>query len=89
MKFDSNVWATLEKAIEITGVDYDIKWYDAENLDGYIEEHSIEDLIADLVVKYGKLQEELEEKEKHCREYHQEKAINYYEEYGINEKDFI
>lgn len=89
MKFDSNVWATLEKAIEITGVDYDIKWYDAENLDGYIEEHSIEDLIADLVVGYGKLQEELEEKEQHCREYHQEKPINYYEEYGINEKDFI
>lgn len=88
MRINDSVWATLRKAIEITGVDYDIKWYDAENFEGYIREVYIETLIADLLVEYGKLQEELEDTKQHCKEFHQEKAINYYEEYGINEKDF-
>ena len=67
-----------KKVIETTGVDYS----------GELELKDIESIIKDLIVEYDRKVEELEEHKEHCREYHKERDIDYYAEYGISEKDF-
>ena len=64
--------------VQITGVDY----Y------GKLELKDIENIIKDLVCEYHKLEEKLEDKEQYCQEWHTEKKVNYYEEYGINRNDY-
>ena len=88
MKIDENKYYILKNAIDITLVNYDIKWFDAENIDGYIDSEELLSIIQDLVVEYHKKEEELEELKEHCKEHHQEKKIDYYDEYGISERDF-
>ena len=88
MRIDESNYESIKKAMNITLVDYNINWYDAENIKGHIESDELLTIIEDLIVEYHKLEEKLEEKEEYCKEYHQPKKINYYEEYGINEKDF-
>lgn len=58
MKIDENIWKVFKEAIDITNTDYDIKWYDAENFEGYIEENSILSLIEDLVGEVEHLKDE-------------------------------
>ena len=74
-----------EKIQDITGVDYGgVKIYD----DILIPINALENIMKDLVVEYNRKVEELEEHKEHCREYHVERKINPYTEYGISEKDF-
>jgi len=58
MMINENNWGILQDAIDITSTDYDIKWYDAENFKGYIEEDSILSLIEDLVGEVEHLKDE-------------------------------
>lgn len=68
----------IDKIVEITGVDY----Y------GKLDLEDIVNIIKDLITEYHNLEERLEEKEEYCREYHKEKEINPYNEFGISESDF-
>lgn len=64
--------------IKITGVDYT----------GMLTLKDIHNIIKDLVCEYHRLEEELEDAKEHCKEHHQERKIDYYDEYGISERDF-
>lgn len=88
MKIDKEDYEILKKGMQITLLNYDIDLYDKENIKGYVDCESLLSMIEDLIVEYHRLEEKLEEQEEYCREHHQNKPINYYEEYGINEKDF-
>lgn len=60
MKVDESNYDTLQKASEITDVDYEIQWKNAENITGYIELDALVDMIKDLIYEYGVLQEKYE-----------------------------
>ena len=67
-----------ENVIEITGVDYT----------GMLKLEDIENIIKDLISEYHSLQEQFEDYKDNCEENHTYKPINYYEEYGVSERDF-
>lgn len=74
---------TLAKVSEITGVDYDGKEWHQD-----ITANSLIEALRDMIIEYHKLEEELEEQKEYCEKNHTAKRINYYEEYGISERDF-
>lgn len=68
----------VEKVGNITGVDYS----------GMLKVDDIENIIKDLICEYHRKEEELEDKERYCDEYHVSRDIDYYDEYGVSEHDF-
>ena len=62
MKVNEDNYETIKTAEEITGTN-NIRWFDAENIDGYIETENLLGLIEDLIVEYHRLEEELEAEE--------------------------
>lgn len=87
MKIDESNYEILEKASKMTGTDYEIRWFDAENIDGYIEIETLINIIEDLICEVDRLQEEIEDIE-------QDKQDNYRpipvaEQVGISDRDFI
>ena len=87
MKVDESNYYILDKASKITLTNYDIKWFDAENVDGYIEPDNIITMIEDLVYEI----EDLKEKIKHIKQDIQDnyRPIPYSEMVGISDRDFI
>lgn len=83
MKIDENIYDDLEKVSKITGVEYDIKWFDAENFDGYIENDEILTMMQDLLCEYNRLKEEMEDQENYYKS--NWKPIVPSEMYGIGE----
>lgn len=88
MKVDEAVFDVLTKAQEYTMTNYNIYWSDAENIDGYIDAFELYDIVQDLVVELGAKEEKIEDLEKNIRENYKPKKIDYYDDYGINERDF-
>lgn len=58
MMIDDNKWLVLKDAIDITNTDYDIKWYDAENFEGYIDGDEMLSIIEDLLWEIEQLKDE-------------------------------
>lgn len=87
MRINENNYSTLKRASEITGEDYDIKWFDAENFDGYIDTDELISIIDDLIYEVGRLEERLEDLEEDIRDNY--KRIPISEQVGINDDDFI
>lgn len=69
----------LKKVIDITDVDYT----------GELELEDIKNIIKDLVCEYNVLKEKLEDKEEHCKEWHVEKQVDWYDYYGVGRDDFV
>lgn len=88
MKITEDNYDVLKEVQEITTTDYDIRWSNAEEIEGYIEADEMLTMMKDLLIEYHLLQERKEDQEEYCKEYHQPRKINYYEEYGINEREF-
>lgn len=90
MRIDETNYAIIDRAEKLLFTDYEKRWYDAENIDGYIEEETLLDIIDDLCSEIDRLQEQLEEqKEKHEEEIKEfYKPRSKYEMYGINENAF-
>ena len=88
MRVDESNFETLKKTMDITLVDYEINWYDAENIKGHIESDELLSIIDDLIVEYHVLEEKLEEQKEYCNQYHTDKKIDPYDEYGLNPNDF-
>lgn len=63
MKVDETNFRLFKRVSEITFVDYDIIWKDAETIEGYIEDYSLLDMIRDLICEIDRLEEQ-EESEK-------------------------
>ena len=87
MKVDESNFDTLEKVTEITDTEYNIRWFDAENIDGYIECDDLYDMVYNLVSEVNHLKEQLKEQEDYCTQYHTMKC-NPNEDYDINENLF-
>lgn len=89
MKIDDSNYLTIKSVSDITLVDYEIKWYDAENNEGYIEEDSILAMLDDLMTEVHKKEEELEDLKQDLEDNYEPKKIDPYEEYGVSRYDFL
>lgn len=68
MRVDESNYSTLERASEITLTDYDIKWFNAENIDGYIDTETLTNIIEDLINEVDRLQEKIEDIEQDIKD---------------------
>lgn len=89
MKVTGDNYDILKKASDITLVDYDIKWFDAENSDGYIDSDGLLSMIEDLILEYNHKEEELEDLKQDLEDNYVPRRIDPYEEYGVSRKDFF
>lgn len=87
MKVDESNFETLDKVSKITGGEYEIKWFDAENLDGYIDEYTMLYMIEDLIYEIDRLQEEIEDMEQDIHDNY--RPIPMAEQVGVSDGDFI
>ena len=87
MIVNENNFETLEKASKMTGTDYEIKWFDAENIKGYIDSETLLSMVEDLIIEVDRLQEELEDMEQDIQDNY--KPILVAEQVGISDSDFI
>ena len=72
----------LERISKITGIDYEVKGE-------FVPVSKVLSALFDLYCEYVNKEEELKDKEEHCNEFHVERKIDPYEEYGVSRKDFI
>lgn len=77
----------LERASKMTATEYEIKWFDAENISGYISTDNLLSIIEDLMCEVDRLQEELEDMEQDIQDNY--RPIPVAEQVGISDKDFI
>lgn len=87
MKVDESNFDTLDRASKITLTDYDIKWFDAENIDGYIEPNNVISMIDDLVHEISRLNEKIKDREQDIKDNY--RRISVAEQVGISDRDFI
>lgn len=86
MKVDETNFDILKRVSEITCTDYEIKWFDAKNVDGYIEENSLISMLEDLISEINRLEENIEDIKKDIEDNY--RPISAAEQIGYNEKDF-
>ena len=60
MRVGEDNYEIFERVSEITMTDYDIKWWDSHNIQGYIEPDSLLDMIEDLICEVDRLEEKIE-----------------------------
>ena len=87
MRVDESNFETLDKASKITGTDYEIKWFDAKDIDGYIDGDTMLCIIEDLMYEIDRLQEEIEDMEQDIHDNY--KPIPIAEQVGISDGDFL
>ena len=87
MRVDESNYDALHKVSQITHVDYEIIWKDAENIEGYIDANGlfcmIEDLLYELDVQKEKYDDLLEDLRDNYR------PIPYSEQVCVSDRDFI
>ena len=64
MKVDETNFETFEKVRKITLTDYEIKWFNAEEIDGYIDPDGMLAMIEDLLCEIDSLKEQAEDRER-------------------------
>ena len=89
MRITPDNYEILEKASDITLVDYGIKWFDAENYEGYIDSEGLLSMIEDLIVEYHRKEEEIEELKQDIEDNYEPKKIDPYDYYGVSRNDFF
>ena len=87
MKVDESNFETLDRASKITLTNYNIKWFDAENIDGYIDPDNVITMIDDLIYEIDYLKEKIEDIKQDMRDNY--RPIPYSEMVGISDRDFI
>ena len=60
MIINENNYGILDRVSKITMTDYEIKWFNAENIEGYIECNSMFNMIEDLLCEIDHKEEESE-----------------------------
>jgi len=61
MKIDESDFEILDRASKMMGTNYNIKWFDAENFDGYIDKDDLIVMIDDLIREIDRINEEFED----------------------------
>ena len=87
MRVDVSNFETLKRASEITLTDYNIRWFDAENIEGYIDGEDLLSIIDDLIYEVDRLEEQIEDIKEDIRDNY--KPISYAEQVGVRDSDFI
>lgn len=88
MKVTEENYSILKKASDITNSEYEIKWTDAENIEGYVDPEELLSIIEDLTMAYEDTEEELRSREQYCEEYHVNRYKDEYDMYGLSRNDF-
>lgn len=81
-RLDEEELERVNEVSELTGVDYDLQ-------NNFIPVDSLIEALKDLLIQYHKKEKEITDLQQDMDENYEVKKINYYEEYGISEKDFI
>lgn len=89
MIINEDNYETLKKVSDITLIDYDIKWLNAENTEGFIDCDNLLTMIEDLIVEYHNKEEEIDDLKQDIEDNYELKRIDPYDEYGISRNDFI
>ena len=89
MRVTPDNYEILKNASDITLVDYDIKWFDAENFAGQIDSDGLLSMIEDLIVEYHRKEEQLEDLKQDLEDNYVPRRIDPYEEYGVSRNDFF
>lgn len=87
MIVDKNNYPILKRASKITITDYEIKWFNEENIDGYIDTESLVYMIEDLICEIDHLQEKIEDIEQDIQDNY--RPIPPAEQVGVSDRDFI
>ena len=88
MKVDESNYDLFQRVSKATGTDYDIKWFDAEDIDGYIDADNVLAMLEDLLYELGSAQEMIDDIKNDVEENYQPIPFNPYDEYGVSERDF-
>lgn len=86
MKVNEDNYEILNKTSKLTKVDYDIKWVDAENIEGFVDSETLYYMIEDLLVEIEHWKEKYEDLEEDLRENY--RAIPYNEQVCVSDRDF-
>ena len=89
MEITESNYNIFERAMEITGAEYNVMWTEAENLEGYMFDDSVLNIIEDLIMEVDRLKEANEDLIQDRDEHYELKKFNPYNEYGVSEKDFF
>lgn len=60
MRINENNYNIIDRAEKILFTEYDKRWFDAENIDGYIDEEQLLSIIEDLCNEIERLQQPTE-----------------------------
>jgi len=63
MIVDESNYETLDKVSKITLTDYEIRWFNAENIDGYIDSYALFSMVEDLLLEIDRLEEKYKDLE--------------------------
>ena len=86
MKINQDIFDILDKVQKITLTDYEIKWFDKENKDGYIDIENLISAINDLLSEIGYLQELIEDMKQPRDEYEDPYSYEAWEEQRLMEE---
>ena len=64
MILDKKEYEVLKKVSEITLTDYNIKWFDKENIEGYIDSYSLFSMVEDMLGEVEKLSDDISDLER-------------------------
>ncbi len=84
MRIDEKTFNILDKASKITLTDYEIKWFDKENKDGYIDNENLICAIEDLLLEIGYLHELIDDLKN--KEYEDPDSYERWEEHKLMEE---
>lgn len=86
---ENNYYKLEEKEIDKIKEIESITYTDYEIENDMIKTYALVNIIEDLLCAYHELEEEKEDLEKKMQEDYNPKIENFYEEYGISERDFL
>lgn len=87
MKVDETVFETLNEVQKITGTDYDIKWMDADNIDGFVFTDQLFSMIEDLICEIHNRDEKIEDIKQDIEDNYTRVSVS--SQVGIHDSDFI
>jgi len=64
MRISEDEYWIIDKAEKITTTDYEIKWFDKDTFDGYIDDENLITIIDDLLSEIDYLNEKIDELQK-------------------------
>lgn len=87
MKVDESNFETLDEVQKITGTDYDIKWSDSQNIEGFVFCDQLFSMIEDLICEIHTRDETIEDLKEDMRDNFTRNSVS--SQCGVSDRDFI